>query len=69
MAISVVKESGDEEDFQRQKIVESCVGCGAPRDLAEKIGDEVKMLWKMECQPRRFVIWFYRSSVIFDKNG
>lgn len=42
MAVSVVKKSGEEEDFQRQKIVESCISCGAPRDVAEKIGDEIE---------------------------
>lgn len=42
MAISVTKKSGDKEDFHREKVVESCISCGAPRDVAEKIGDEVK---------------------------
>lgn len=42
MAISVVKNSGEKEDFTRQKVVESCVKTGAPKDLAEKIAGEVK---------------------------
>lgn len=42
MAVSVVKKSGEKEDFQRKKVVESCVKSGAPRDLAEEIGDDIE---------------------------
>ncbi|MFX0069234.1 MAG: ATP cone domain-containing protein [Promethearchaeota archaeon] len=42
----VIKMDGREEDFIREKIVVSCVKCGAPidvaRDIAKKVEKELK---------------------------
>ena len=42
MAINVEKKDGKKEKFERKKVVDSCVSCGAPRDVAAQIGDEVE---------------------------
>ncbi len=42
MEISVVKKSGKAEPFQREKIVKSCLGAGAPADVAARIADEIE---------------------------
>ena len=41
MEIHVTKKSGALEPFQRDKIIKSCVGAGAPQAVAERVADEV----------------------------
>lgn len=40
--VKVVKRDGTTEPFQRKKIVNACVGAGAPADVAASIADEIK---------------------------
>ena len=38
----VLKKNGSSEDFQREKIVKACMGCGAQEDVAKKIAGEIE---------------------------
>jgi len=38
----VLKKNGSREDFQREKIVKACIGCGAPEDVAKRIAGEIE---------------------------
>lgn len=40
--VGVIKRDGKREDFDREKIVRACTGCGASRDLADRIATEVE---------------------------
>jgi len=38
----VLKKNGSMEDFQREKIVKACMGCGATEDVAKRIAGEIE---------------------------
>lgn len=42
MATNVVKKSGEKEPFEHKKVIDSCMGAGAPPDVAAQIADEVE---------------------------
>lgn len=42
MMIKVIKKDGSIENFQREKIVRACEGCGASREDADMIASEVE---------------------------
>jgi len=42
--MQVVKKDGTREDFDKQKIINSCLSAGLAPDVAEKIGNEIENL-------------------------
>jgi len=42
--MQVVKKDGTREDFDKQKIINSCLSAGLAPDVAERIGNEVENL-------------------------
>ena len=42
--MQVVKKDGSKEEFDKQKIINSCLSAGLAPDVAEKIGNELENL-------------------------
>ncbi len=40
--VKVIKVDGRQEEFDKEKIVNACIAAGAPREIAEKIANEIE---------------------------